>query len=249
MKPDTIVTGDEEKFVIDSEIEVAFVLRTMVRKKTLASVYLDGENGFFLTTLLAVDAHGKRLVFDRSRNDTFNRRALEARELVFVASQDGAKVQFACRGVQGFDFEGCRVLATGLPCRLIRIQRRQYFRIAPPRESPLFCTIPLPAGEGSAQIAVLDIGCGGIGLIDHHPKIHLEPGTMHENCSIVLPGIGTVRLTVQIRNTYEDFLENGLAYKRAGGEFVSPPENMVMMIQRYILWVERERNAKNGRWD
>lgn len=249
MNPDTIMTGDEEQFAIHSESEVIFILRTIAIRKTLVSVYFDGGNGFFLTTLLAADTLQKRLVFDRSRNDDFNRRALEARKLLFVTSLDGAKVQFSCRGIYGFDFEGRGAFATGLPSRLIRIQRRQYFRIATPQESPLFCTIPLPAGKGSAQIIVLDIGCGGIGLIDHHPELHLKPGTRLENCSIVLPGIGTVCVTVQVKNTYEDFLENGVSYKRVGCEFISPPENMVMMIQRYIIRAEQERNAKNSRWE
>jgi c-di-GMP-binding flagellar brake protein YcgR len=241
-------SADDSRYVVESELEIAFILRAIMRRNALVSVYFDDSNGFILTTLLDIDTSRRKLTLDHGSNEAFNRLALNARELVVITSQDGVKVRFDCDRIESVTFEGRDAFSTNIPRRLVRMQRREYYRIATPRTTPLACSIPLPAGQGSAEITLLDIGCGGIGVIDHHPKIHLEPGATHEHCTIVLPETGTLDVTIRVKTTFEDTLRYGRTCKHAGCEFIGISESMLAMIQRYIMKVERERNVKQARW-
>lgn len=233
-----------DRYIIDSGLEIVFILRTIMQKNTLVSLYFDQGNNCILTSILDIDAERGKMVLDFGANEEFNRQALTAKKLVFVTSENEVKVQFAGHSIEEIQFGGRSAFSVGIPESLLRIQRREYFRITTPAVNPLKCTIPLSAGAGIAEVALLDISCGGIGVMDHHPKIDFEPGVIFENCAIVLPGIGTLNVTVRVRTTFEDTLRNGFTYKRAGCEFVAAPENVLAMIQRYIIRLERERNAR-----
>jgi len=60
----------------------------------------------------------------------------------------------------------------------------------------------------------------------------------------VLPGISTLSVSIQVKSAFEVTLKNGLAGKRSGCEFVAMQEKMLVMVQRYIMKLERERKAK-----
>ena len=172
-----------------------------------------------------------------------------AGKLIFITSHDQVKVQCVSHGIEKIRFEGRDAFSVGIPASLLRMQRRDYYRITTPAVNPLKCTIPMPAGHHPATIEVvlLDISCGGISVIDHPHKIDFTPGTTYRNCRIDLPGIGTVNATVKVKSTFEVTLKNGVPCKRCGCEFVAMPENMLAMIQRYIMKLEREKRARATR--
>lgn len=234
--------ADRDRCLVRSRIEILFILRAIMRRNALVSLYFDQGNNCVPTSILDIDADRGTMVLDLGANQDFNRRALTARELVFVTSHDQVKVQFVCHDTRKTGFAGHGAFRVKIPESLLRMQRRAYYRLRTPAVNPLKCTIPLPGGP--AEVVLLDISCGGIGLIDHHPKVSFEPGTLHENCSIVLPGIGTINAAIRVKITCEATLKNGLTCRRAGCEFVAMPEAMVVMIQRYILKLEREEKRR-----
>ena len=236
-----------DRYIIDSGLEIVFILRAIMQKNTLVSLYFDQGNNCILTLILDIDAERGKMVLECGANEKFNRQALTAGKLVFVTSQNEVKVQFVCHSIEEIQFGGRSAFSVGIPESLLRMQRREYFRITTPAVNPLKCTIPLAAGAGIAEVVLLDISCGGIGIMDHHPKIDFEPGAIFENCTIVLPGIGTLNVAIRVRTTFEDTLRNGFTCKRAGCEFVAAPENILAMIQRYVIRLQRERNAKRTR--
>lgn len=232
------------QYLVHSELEIAFILRAIMHKNTLVSVYFSHGNDFILTSILDIDAEHAEMVLDYGANDELNQHALQAEKLVFVTSQDQIKVQFVCDRIKETEFEGRGAFSVAIPQSLLRMQRREYYRIATPVIDPLKCTIPSPAADSSAQVIVFDISCGGIAVIDHHPKIDFEPGTIYDDCRMVLPEIGTLSFAIRVRSTSEVTLKNGLVCKRSGCEFIAMPEKIRALVQRYIMKLERERKAK-----
>ncbi len=243
----SLVEGND-KYVIHSPLEIVFILRSIMRRNTLVTLYFDRGDDFILTTLLGVDPGQGKMVVDFGANAAFNARALRAGKLIFIASHDRVRVQFVCRGIGKIQFEGRDAFSVGIPDRLLRMQRRDYYRITTPAVNPLKCTLPLPAGHpaAAAEVILLDISCGGIAVIDHHSRIGFEPGAIYEDRHIVLPGISTLNVTIQVKTAFEVILKNGLAGRRSGCEFVAMQEKMLTLVQRYIMKLEGERRAKQA---
>ena len=66
----------------------------------------------------------------------------------------------------------------------------------------------------------------------------------HPHCRINLPGHGIISTGLQVCNTFEMTLRNGLACKRSGCRFVDILESDRGLVQRYITQQEREQRSK-----
>ncbi len=241
--------SEEEKdknFLIRTEIDILFILRGIMQKNTLIALYFGSEDNFILTSILAIDTDKKKIIVDYGTDEQLNQLVLQAKKLTFVTSQNRVKIEFSCENINKAKFENRDAIVVNLPESLIRMQRRNYFRVSTPTTRPLKCIIPIPSNgkTAKAEITLLDISCGGIGVIDHHPVISFDPGIIFKNCQITLPKIGTVSTTIQAMNTYEITLKNGLSCKRAGCQFIDLPASMEAMIQRYIVKQEQIRKTK-----
>ena len=237
---------EDDRYAVHSRIEILFILRAIMQKNTLVTLRFNQDSGLIRTSILGIDAERGRVMIDAGTDEQLNRQALMAEQLVFVTAQEQVNVQFVCHGIQETRFEGRSAFSISIPESLLRIQRRNYYRIATPAINPLQCIAPLAAGHpsGTAKATLLDISCGGMAVVDDHREIGFEPMTTYENCRIALPGIGNINVTIEVKSTFEVTLKNGLACRRAGCEFIAMPEKMLALTQRYIFKLEREKRAK-----
>lgn len=235
-----------ENFRIHSPVDILFILRGIMQANSLVTLYPGVNDDFILTAILAIDSKKNQIIVDYGTNEKTCQKALQSKELIFVTIQNRVKVEFTCDQIQKIHFEGRDAFAVNVPKSLLRIQRRNHFRISTPIIKPLKCIIPIPGGNPSskAEVALLDISCGGIAVIDQHPVINFDPGMIYENCQITLPEIGTITTIIQVKNTYEITLRNGQNCMRAGCQFINLPASMEAMIQRYIIKQEQMRKNK-----
>ncbi|MCH9639294.1 MAG: flagellar brake protein [Betaproteobacteria bacterium] len=240
----------DENFRIHSEIDIIYILRGIMQKKSLVTLYFGTKQKFILTSILNVDKNNKEIVIDYGPNEELGQQILQAKKLIFVTSENKVKIEFVCNQVRKLGFEGQDAFAVKLPTSLVRMQRRNYFRIATPVTKPLVCIVPIPLDEtdenstntaANAEITLLDISCGGIAVIDHHPVISFDPKKVFRDCQISLPEVGIITVTIKVQNTYEVTLRNNLTCKKAGCEFIALPSKMETMIQRYIVRQEQIR--------
>jgi c-di-GMP-binding flagellar brake protein YcgR len=59
-----------------------------------------------------------------------------------------------------------------------------------------------------------------------------------------LPEIGEIVTDVQVRSIVDVTLRSGQPSRRWGCQFVNLPANMQVLLQRYIIRLERERRAR-----
>ena len=236
----------DENFRIHSEIDIVFILRGIMQTNSLITLYPDYENDFILTSIVAIDADNKEMIVDYGTNERNCQKALQSKALIFVTTQNRVKIEFACDQIKKIQYKGENAFAVNIPQSLLRIQRRNHFRISTPIVKPLKCVIPITGKDttSKAEVALLDISCGGIAVIDQHPIINFDPGIIYSNCQIALPEIGTINATIQVKNTYEITLRNGQNCMRAGCQFIDLAASMEAMIQRYIIKQEQIRKIK-----
>ena len=239
-------TGSSD-YEIRSALEIAALLRSVQRQRSLVTLHFPADNQFFTTSIIDVDTRRSDLVFAYPEDVKACQKALVAVEMLLCTTMHhDVKVQFTCLGPRKIRYQGRDALCSNLPNVLLRIQRREAFRIEIPPDQPLRCTIAVPPGRklSTAELVVLDISSGGLSLIDHHPLIRLEPGTVQKQCSLDLPDIGLVTFAMEVTATWPYALPSGLVCKRAGCQFLDMGETGAAMVQRYIIQLERDKNAR-----
>lgn len=232
-----------ENFRIHSAVDILFILRGIMQANSLITLYPDYANDFILTSIIAIDADEGKMIIDYGTNAKNCQKALHSKELIFVTTQNRVKIEFVCDQIKKTQYKGKDVIAVNIPDSLLRIQRRNHFRISTPIVKPLKCIIPIPGNDtpAVAEVTLLDISCGGIAVIDQPPLINLDPGMIYNDCKIVLPDIGTINVNIQVKNTYEITLRNEQNCMRAGCQFIKLAPGVEAMIQRYITKQEQMR--------
>lgn len=229
----------EERFQISGARPVGFMLNGFAREGDRFSVHFGGE--LFLTTLLTAH-HDKGLIFDCSGSPEINRRFLASEHNIFVGRPGGIHVQFATGRAYETLFSGSKAFAVALPKTLVRLQRRETFRIETPRSRPLSFVGRLAGGALLSQPGH-DISVAGIGLIAGALPDGLVPGTVLEKCRFALPeDEHDFSFSATLRHVTEQEGRAGQRQWRLGLQFndLQPAEQN--RIQRYIARVERERH-------
>ncbi len=244
LKPEA-AGAEQSKYLIHSRLEIAAILNTLCRSGRMLTAYFGADDDFILTSIVAVDPRQNTAFIDCGANAASGRRALQASNLTFVAVHDRIKIQFAAARLSPARFDGRDVFGIALPATLLRLQRREYFRITTPLTRPLVCIIaPQAAPEREqAELTIIDISCGGIAVIDSGAPAAIETGARFRGCRIPLPEIGEVSTDLLVKSTSEITLKNGRKQRHAGCEFVQMKERDRGLIQRYINRLERERRG------
>jgi c-di-GMP-binding flagellar brake protein YcgR len=192
-----------------------------------------------LTMILAADESG--LWVDAASNPLDNRHIERSNRIVFVSTHNQAKVQFVASSATMGMFENAPAFQLALPRKLLRLQRRDYYRLVTPETQALKCIIrPIPEqAHIQHEVTVMDISIGGVALVCEATGIELQPGMTYEHCEIELPDIGTVETTIEVKNTFEVTDRNGKIKRRAGCVFVKPSGQTTMLLQRYVAQMQQ----------
>lgn len=171
----------DENFRIHSEIDIVFILRGIMQTNSLITLYPNYENDFILTSIIAIDPDKKEMVVDYGTNERNCQKALQSKSLVFVTTQNRVKIDSMNRIKNKYKAETpFAILATPITS----VCSENHF-ISPPIVKPLKCVIPITGKDttSKAEVALLDISCGGIAVIDQHPIINFDPGMIHDQLS------------------------------------------------------------------
>ncbi|MEQ1675028.1 MAG: flagellar regulator YcgR PilZN domain-containing protein [Candidatus Nitrotoga sp.] len=232
---------DNEKYRLTSAKEIKFVLRTIAVKGFRVALYYGGADDFILTTVLGVDDTGVWL--EQSSNSSDNQRITESSKLVFVTSHLQIKIQFASNHVHSTVYENCAAFYLPLPDSLYRLQRREYYRLKIPAHNPLCCVIPdaTPHEKQLREFIIMDISCGGVGLICAETDSEITVGETYVNCLIDLPEVGKISGTIVVKNLFLFSMESGHTQKHAGCEFKNLDGAATLLLQRYVMNMQRTK--------
>lgn len=241
-------TDDYSRYLLHSKTEILAVLRSLAQKNALITVYFDQGRSFLLTSMIAVTPDTQTFVLDLGSNDEMNRRALEAKKLILTTVVDKVKIQFSLSALSATQYDGRGALLGALPDVLLRLQRREYFRLSTPIAAPIKLSTTLRRPDHSAvqtSLPLLDISGGGVGLMVSPEQAQLlERGETLCECKLMLPDEGLLVTTLCVRNLFDVTTRSGTRYVRVGCEYVGLTSARLAMVQRYITRVERERKAR-----
>lgn len=243
-KFELLQADDYSQYLLREAREVAFVLRQLAARRSMITAHFGESNEFLLTTVIDVAADNKSLLLDLGRDEELIASAMLSSRLLCVTQIDKVKVQFQLERLERTSHEGFPALRVPLPGVLLRLQRREYYRLAAPAADTLSCQIPL---EDNRRVTarVVDISGGGIAVLAPPENSIFQPDMTLRNCQLTLPEFGSIVTTVRVRNLFRITQRNGQDMLRAGCQFLDLPPPMANAIQRYILRAEQDR-AKRG---
>ena len=245
-KPD--FPDNNEKYRISSKSGILSVLRLMVRNNSQSTCYFGDAGSFFPTALLNLDTRRGEMVLDYGPDEAINQQALHTGKWNVVAFPNQVKVQFSCQQIGKTYFEGRNAFLAQIPTSLLRMQKREYYRVITPIIAPVKCVVPLLEEKAPSTVGVIlqNLSYGGMAVIDSNGKGNFEEGSVYQNCRIVLPDIGTVNVSMRIIRVeqFDTGLVHDLQSQRVSCEFVDTGENVLSLIQRYITRLELERKWK-----
>jgi len=241
-------SDEYSQFLLHSKSEILAVLRSLIQKGAMITVHFDQGRSFLLTTMLSLRSDNREFILDIGSNEEMNRRALLADKLILTTVIDKVKVQFSLNKLSQTQNEGRAAFLGTVPETLLRLQRREYFRLSTPVVNPVKLSAITRRPDNSAvhvELPLLDVSGGGVGLMAtlDHAQLFARGNTLSD-CKMMLPEEGLLVVTLCVRNLFDVTTRNGSHYVRMGCEFVNLSGARLNMVQRYITRVERERKAR-----
>ena len=237
----TYTDEDIEHCTLTGRREILFQLRSLIKHSERVSVSFDEGRQSFLTVLIEVDEENNFLYFDIGGSEETNRAFLKNERCVFAGILEGIRIQFSGKKPQKISFKGEQVFAVPLPASLLRLQRREAYRLQLPSTKPYICRIRR-GSSGEMALPLYDISIGGIGVhLTEHPAF--APMDLLENCWIDLRDSGILAVTLEVRYVQEKEIRAGKSIFHLGCRFVKLSPLNETLIQRFMARLEAERRA------
>ena len=233
------------RYAVRDRMEIIQLLRALADKRLLVTAYVD-EAASFVTVVLALEPNAETLILDASPDEALNRRALDAPHLTCMTRLDNVRIQFALVPLAAIRYEDGAALRARLPTSVLRLQRREFFRLTAPQWASLTCDITLGQADGTGRTVsaqILDISGGGLAIFVPPQDLTLEAGMKFDDCRLVLPDGEPLPVRLAVRNLFDIERANGTRARRAGCEFIGLSSAITARLQRYILRLQRDRNA------
>jgi len=235
---------DEQRYIVHNLKEIIQILTDLSRRKVTLNVSFNDGNDVYLTTVIEVDTKNHAVHLDIGRDEAFNSRLLASQHVVFL-KEDGVRIKWASKNLSVVTLKDGKAIKIALPQNLIRLQRREFFRIATPLANPVLCQIPMPNEtdpevKETLELALVDVSLGGIGLIASDPlHLALVGGVSFDGCKINFPDVGMASLTLQVQNVIPMTMKDGAMKYRIGLQYVEPSRGNEGLIHRYTFNLER----------
>ncbi|MHB1353493.1 MAG: flagellar brake protein [Thiobacillus sp.] len=231
------------RYTLHSKAEILFQLRALQKRKVLVNLDLRGSRQIVVTSVLAVNEADNSVILDSARGDALNHELLAGKGAEFVAQLDGVSISFGVGAVSLCEYEKLPALRIPVPASLVRLQRREHFRVPLPIANPVRCLVPPPSDDSREPITthLVDIGCGGVALTDINAGLGTETGRLLPGCRLLLPDTDAIVTTLEICNSAQIRLQNGAFQTRLGCKFVDLPNDMAARLQRFVMNIERAR--------
>lgn len=245
--PDLLDPEALSAYLLHNAREIRALMCALAERRVLITAYVDGGPISFVTAVIAVSGDADNtIMLDASADEAINARAVAASHLVCSTRLSGVRLQFEVPAPARGTHEACPVLLATIPESVLRLQRREFFRLSVPLANPVSCVLTVQDDNTplrSIEVRVLDISNGGVAVIVPPDDIPFTPGASFPNCTLSIPDGGSATVTLRVCSVYHATTPDGRRRLRAGCEFTDLPARFAAQVQRYIFRMERERRA------
>lgn len=210
---------------------VLTLLQSLIRRRELVSIMLQGSDVRFTSTVLSVDPHNNTLLLDDLYPQAGHELLLQAGEVQLFAHTGGGALEFAAQLVEHEEVDGLSYFHLRLPETVNYMQRREGHRI-------VVAKLEIPAElydqRGASHPARLyDISSSGIGfLISRNSEFPVNTAVP---CVLHFPAESSLSCKVE----FCDRRHAGANIDIIGGSFVGLDAQKEHILQRCTADLER----------
>lgn len=238
-----IPEGVDQQYVIQNAKAISQILADLLKQKTALKVSFNDGEDVHLTTVIALDKVNHLVYLDIGPDEDFNKRLLQSNQVTFE-KDDGVRIRWVSSRVVTADMSDGKAIKIAQPQSMIRLQRRDYFRIATPIINPVLCHIPLPDPKNPdvdnlIGLTLVDISLGGVSLTligELDPSFTSD--VAFSNCKMEFPDIGTTNLKLQVMSMSHVLMKDGKIKHRIGLKYVDLSRGNEGLIHRYTYALE-----------
>ncbi|VVD84087.1 flagellar brake protein [Pandoraea terrigena] len=231
-----------DSYRITNPLEIGGVLRHLATRGDFMTVYFANGQRQLVTRLLKVEPQARGFYFDWGGVEAENRALLASKRALFVGVPEGIQVHFPIGDAQEREFEGYPAFYAPYPETLVRLQRRDYFRVKTPILDPYPCTIKFP-DDTPMRLSVFDLSLGGVGLrTKADAAAEIPKGSMLMHVEIELRDYGTVQVDLEVCAIRSVPLAKDVEY-HIGCRFIALSRTAESRLQKLITQLELNRRA------
>ena len=255
-----------KRYQVSSRVEILHLFREIKEQRSFIRAFFSDKKHSFLTCLVKIDEEKGIVAFDMPMQTEVSQSLKESEKMIMSTAVNRVQVQFTVTLLSRGKIDGLPVFYAYLPQNIMRLQRREYYRLITPVATPIVCEIPVEVSEEEKSLIeaenqegmaeevtekyqvynVYDISVGGAAILDIPAE---KAGQTIEGVRLHLPDEGMIITSLVIRNVFDVTMRAGNTVRRVGCAFTGLSPAMQKMIQLYILRSERERRANNLKID
>ena len=218
-----------ERFSVDDALERVRLLQRLLDARAPVTLHLpDGALGTAAARLLEVDARAQRLALRVDDPGTLATALGNAPRVLGLATLDGVELRFELGPVRLAKESGWPLIRAALPRRLVRLQRRDAFRVAPPATARPRLMVPVRGGLREA--AIVDLSATGIAFEWPGPDDAPAPGDELVGGRLDLPSTPPIGCGLVVRSSTRRAGEPA----RLGAEFVGLDPASARAVQVFV---------------
>lgn len=234
---------ENEEFLVHSHSSIASILRNLMRENSTISAYLPTSEEVVATGILHVDLEKKMVILDVTKEAKRNHEFSNTNNVLFDLKQNSVILQFHAKQTQPARFNGESAVYIDLPDRMLRLQRREYYRVAAFSAANVMCVIKEASGD-IHKLEVEDVSLGGIGALLVEETLAVKQFKIFHDCELRIPGFATLTVDLQIRNCFEKILPNGKRVRRLGLSYSNLKPEKENQLQKYINKIQLSKIRK-----
>lgn len=238
---------DDSQYRVHSRREVISLLNNLMQRNQALTLLINHGPDSIMTLILDIDERNNTITIDAAKSNMMNELIIASNNLHFEALYNNIRLTFVANQAKAAINQVQAALIVPIPDSMVRLQRRNAFRVTTPITKPLRCIFKVakPDGSSAAITANLsNISVGGVGLIDESLELDVTKGMIYKDCKLELSETTSISVNLEMRDSQQIKLPNGKVVNRFGCSFVGLPNQTEATIQRTITQLERNQNAR-----
>jgi len=229
-----------QEFSLNAEPTLRKLLTTIEEDEHELYVFLQADHTQFVTEILNIDWQSGLIWLGTPYEKSLSAGCNNASAYVIVAFPDGVKIQFAGIGILQSQYQGADALRIAIPKSVVRLQRRNYFRVMADEELNHQVRLDIPAFPDKPSL--IDISLAGCGFTLTAQAEQFVSGQVLRDVRLTLPdGENSLLVELVVRNIKPTMDNPELI--QLGCEMKAVERNAERRLQRFLLATERRQRA------
>ncbi len=229
----TTGSAADERFRVTNPVDVMGYLRDATRSRILCTVRATGHGESYLSRLFAIDNDTNALVFDTPRAPVIARMLVPGAMVSVELTLHHVRIHFDAPIRQITDYQNEPSLFVSIPSAIVRLQRRENYRIAVPARRAVRLTIN-PDHPGLRNLKLTDLSCGGAsvtlaGVLDEYPV-----GKVFEQVRLILDDETDFLVDARVRHASAVRMSGLIGDLRIGFQFIHTPPGFEPAVARLV---------------